>query len=380
MNRNLKKALTLGCAMLMVSGALSVSAANLTKKVEAVYNNIKVTYDGKAQAPQYEPFMINGTVYVSLRDAGQITNNNVNWDSTNKTVQITSKTPQGSVSEAELANKNLEIATLKNQVAKLESKIAQYEKEEEEKKEEEASKPALDTKGLSKMEDLLIDEYGDDYKVEWDFNLDYDSKKDILELTVTYDSRYDKSDFNKISSNGNLKSFLEDVCEEIRDNYADIEITGEVYDSEERETKGTFSYSTKNRFSYSAYLTSDDLYDLSEEIADDWSNFPDLDADEFKNADIYIQVVELKAEDDNQTIVAEIYTDLVEADKEAWNSFKDSASLKDRRAITDYCREIVSFIKDETNASTVDLVFYTDHEKLIAKFQDNRLSLERMGR
>ena len=137
MNRNLKKALTLGCAMLMVSGALSVSAANLTKKVEAVYNNIKVTYDGKAQAPQYEPFMINGTVYVSLRDAGQITNNNVNWDSTNKTVQITSKTPQGGVSEAELANKNLEIATLKNQVANLEKQVAYYKQLEEDKKEEE---------------------------------------------------------------------------------------------------------------------------------------------------------------------------------------------------------------------------------------------------
>ena len=380
MNKNLKKALTLGCAMLMVSGALSVSAANLTKKVEAVYNNIKVTYNGNTQTPQNEPFLINGTVYVSLRDAGQITNNNVNWDSTNKTVQITSKTNQGGVSETELANKNLEIATLKNQVAKLEAQIAEYEKAEEDKKEEAANKPALDAKGLAKMEDLLVKEYGEEYKVEWDFNLDYDNKKDLLELTVSYDSDYDKSDFNKISSNGNLQSFLEDVCEEIRDNYANIEIIGEVYDDEERETKGTFSYSTKNRFSYSAYLTTDDLYDLSEEIADDWSSFPDLDAEEFENADIYIQLVDLKPEDDNQTIIAEIYTDLVESDKEAWNSFKDSASVRDRRAITEYCREIVNFIKDETNASTVDLVFYTDHEKLIAKFQDNKLSLERMGR
>ena len=380
MNKNLKKALTLGCAMLMVSGALSVSAANLTKKVEAVYNNIKVTYNGNTQTPQNEPFLINGTVYVSLRDAGQITNNNVNWDSTNKTVQITSKANQSSVSETELANKNLEIATLKNQVAKLEAQIAEYKKAEEDKKEEEANKPALDAKGLAKVEDLLVKEYGEEYKVEWSFNLDYNSKKELLELTVSYDSDYDKSDFNKISSNGNLQVFLEDVCEEIRDHYADIEITGEVYDDEERATKGTFSYSTKNRFSYASYLTTDDLYDISEEIVDDWSDFPDLDAKEFKNDDIYIQMVDLKAEDDNQTIIAEIYTDLVESDKEAWNSFKDSASVRDRRAITDYCREIVNFIKDETNASTVDLVFYTDHEKLIAKFQDNKLSLERMGR
>ena len=372
MNKNFKKALTLGCATLLVSGALSVSAANLTKKVEAVYNNIKVTYNGNTQTPQNEPFLIDGSVYVSLRDAGQITNNIVNWDSANKTVQITSKTPSTSVSETELANKNLEIATLKNQVAKLEAKLAQYE-------EAEANKPTLDAKGLAKVEELLVKEYGEEYKVEWDFNLDYNSKKELLELTVSYDSDDDKSDFNKISSNGNLQTFLEDLCKEIRDHYDGIEITGEVYDDGDRATKGTFSYSTKNRFSYSSYLTADDLYDLGEEITDDWGNFPSLDTEEFDD-DIYIQMVELKAEDDNQTIIAEIYTNLIEADKEAWNSFKDSASVRDRRAITDYCREIASFIKEETNASTVDLVFYTDHEKLIAKFQDNKLSLERMGR
>lgn len=380
MNKNLKKALTLGCAMLMVTGALSVNAANLTKKVDAVYKNIKVTYDGKNQAPQYEPFMVNGTVYVSLRDAGQITNNTVNWDAANSTVQIASKTPSTSVSEAELANKNLQIATLQNQVANLEKKVSYYENLEEEKKQEEAKKPDLDAKGLSKMEDILVEEYGDDYKIEWDFNLDYNEKKDYLELTVTYDSRYDGSDFNKISSGNTLKDFLEEICEDVRDNYSGIAIEGELYDSEDRVTKGTFSYSTKDRFTYASYLTEDDLYDLSEEILDDWDKLPTLTADEFKDSSIYVQVVELQAEDDNQTIVAEIYTDLVEGDKDAWNSFKDNASLKDRRALTDYCRKIATYIKDETNASTVDLFFYTDNEKLIAKYQDNKLSLERMGR
>ena len=217
MNRNLKKALTLGCAMLMVSGALSVSAANLTKKVEAVYNNIKVTYDGKAQAPQYEPFMINGTVYVSLRDAGQITNNNVNWDSTNKTVQITSKATQGSVSETELANKNLEIATLKNQVANLEKQVAYYKQLEEDKKEEEASKPSLDDKGMKKMLTLIEDEYDDKYDVDWGFGLTYNAKKEYIELEVSYDSKYDKSAFGRISES-KLKTFFENICSPILKN------------------------------------------------------------------------------------------------------------------------------------------------------------------
>lgn len=379
MNKNLKKALTLGCAMLIATGAFSVSAANLTKNVKAVYNNIKVTYDGESKAPQYEPFMIDGTVYVSLRDAGQMTNNNVGWDGLNKTVQITSKTPQSSVSEAELASKNLEIATLKNQVANLEKKVSYYENLEEEKKEEEASKPDLSSKGLTKMENILIDEYGDDYKVDWDFDLEYNEKKDVITLTVTYDSDYDKKYFP--SSTSTIEKFLKSLCEEIRENYAAIEIQGELYDSYRKETKNTFTYSTKDRFSVSAYLTEDDLYDLAEAIQEDWDEFPDLSVTEFKdNNRIAINAVELKAEDDNQTIVGEIYTDLDASDKDIWNGFESVATRADRTALTNLARSIASFVKDETNASTVDLFFYTDNERMIAKFQDNRFSLERIGR
>lgn len=379
MNRNLKKALTLGCAMLIGTGAISVSAANLTKTVKAVYNNIKVTYDGQSKAPQYEPFMIDGTVYVSLRDAGQMTNNNVNWDGINKTVQIISKTPQSNVSEAELASKNLEIATLKNQVTNLEKKVSYYEQKEEDKKEEEASKPDLSSKGLTKMETILVDKYGSEFKVDWDFDVDYNDKKEIITLTVNYDSKYDDKYFP--SSSSKLEGFLEKLCKEIRSNYKDIEIQGELYDTYNRETKNTFTYSTRDRFSASTYLTENELYDLADDIEDDWSKLPDFSVTAFKDPNrIKVSAVELKAEDGNQTIIGEIYTNLTSSDKDKWNDFINDINRADRSAFSDMSREIVSYIKKKTNASTIDLFFYTDNEKMIAKYQDNRLTLERIGR
>lgn len=379
MNKNLKKALTLGCAMLITTGAFSVNAANLTKTVKAVYNNIKVTYDGQSKAPQYEPFMIDGTVYVSLRDAGQMTNNNVGWDGINKTVQITSKTPQSSISEAELASKNLEIATLKNQVTNLEKKVAYYEQLEEEKKEEEASKPALDAKGLAKMEDVLIDKYGDEFKVDWDFSLDYSDKKEILTLTVTYDSDYDKKYFP--SSSSKLEGFLEDLCEEIRANYEDIAIEGELYDSFTRETRNTFTYSTKNKFSVSTYLTEEELLDIADDMQYEWAKLPNFSEGVFKSPDqVVITDIELKAEDGNETIIGEIYTDLVSDDKDNWNIFVNNMSRADRSLFNNMAREMASYIKKYTNASTVDLFFYTDNEKMIAKYQDGTFSVLTIGR
>lgn len=375
MNRNLKKALTLGCAMLMVSGALSVSAANLTKKVEAVYNNIKVTYDGKAQAPQYEPFMINGTVYVSLRDAGQITNNTVNWDSTNKTVQITSKATQGSVSETELANKNLEIATLKNQVANLEKQVAYYKQLEEDKKEEEASKPSLDDKGMKKMLTLIEDEYDDKYDVDWGFGLTYNAKKEYIELEVSYDSKYDKSAFGRISES-KLKTFFENICSDIQDELGSVEIRGEFVDDYKDETVSTFTYTTKGRFEYSIQITDKALKDMEDDLISDYTKLPSINFDSLKDLTIAIDDFKLEGIDNYETIIFTVYTNLPSDKKDLWNDYVRNASRSDKRVLRDFMEEIIKDLTDEFGSREFTGIIYNGNDKLIAKYEDGDISLE----
>ena len=50
-----------------------------------------------------------------------------------------------------------------------------------------------------------------------------------IELEVSYDSKYDKSAFGRISES-KLKTFFENICSDIQDELGSIEIRGEFVD------------------------------------------------------------------------------------------------------------------------------------------------------
>ncbi|WP_283657436.1 stalk domain-containing protein [Paenibacillus sp. RC343] len=81
---------------LAISGALfsqSTYAAQVTKPIQAVYNNIKIIYNG-TEVPydaKTEPFMLDGVTYLPLRLAGTALDKKVDWDGTNKRVVIADK-------------------------------------------------------------------------------------------------------------------------------------------------------------------------------------------------------------------------------------------------------------------------------------------------
>ncbi|MEG0578354.1 MAG: hypothetical protein RR490_00310, partial [Niameybacter sp.] len=336
MSKKMKKAVAIGCAMAIGTGAFSVSAANLTKNVKAVYNNIKVTYDGGFQTPQYEPFMIDGTVYVSLRDAGQMTNNNVGWDGTNKTVQISSKTPPSTVTDQELASKNLEIATLKNQLAAAEKKLAGYEQKEEDKKEEESKKPDLTTKGLEKLEAILENDYTEKYGVYWLFDLEYNDREEELELTVSFDTKADSTAFDKIKSD-KLETLLNSMCDTVQKELGTkVAIDGTLYNDYTEDTIGRFTCSTKGRFAYTKQLTQDDLDDAADSLMDDsdYDTLPDFEYETLK--DLVIKVDEIEVEndgDDFETLSFKLYTNLTNDNKSDWADFVKDAGRDDLRAL-----------------------------------------------
>ncbi|WP_053982704.1 stalk domain-containing protein [Niameybacter massiliensis] len=371
MSKKMKKALALGCAMAIGTGAFSTSAANLTKNVKAVYNNIKVTYDGSFQTPQYEPFMIDGTVYVSLRDAGQMTNNNVGWDSSNKTVQISSKTPSTSVTDQELANKNLEIATLKNQLAAAEKKVAYYEKQEEDKKEEEAKKPDLSASGIKKMVATIENDYDDKYNVDWDFKLTYDSKKEILDLTVSYSSKVDKTDFNRISST-KLNTMLEDICEDIQKNLGSVEIRGTLQDDYQDETLGSFTHSTKGKFNYNTEISNASLKHMEEDILD-LVELPAINSGLM--TDVKVKIIDAEVELVDGVVIFNIFTDLPVAKKDSWNDFASNATRLEKRVLENFITNIIEDFKKEYGGSEYSGIISTATERMIVKYEDSELTL-----
>ena len=382
MSKKMKKAVALGCVMAIGTGAFSVNAANLTKNVKAVYNNIKVTYDGSFQTPQYEPFMIDGTVYVSLRDAGQMTNNNVGWDGTNKTVQITSKTPASSVSEQELASKNLEIATLKNQLANAEKKLAYYEQLEEEKKEEEASKPDLSTAGLAKLETILEEDYEDKYGVYWLFDLSYNSRNEELELTVSFDTKADNTAFGKMKDD-KVESLMDDICAVIQKELGSkVAIKGTLSNDYLDETVGNFTCNNKGRFSYSKQLTQDDLDDAADYLMSisDYDKLPTLKYDLLKDETIYIDEIELENEsDDFETISFKLYTDLTMDDRQNWNDFERAIDRDDLRTLKDFMESIIEDLEDELGDKEFNGYVYNKvgSGRLVMKYEDSKVTIER---
>lgn len=81
--------LVLALVLLMAYG--TAQGASLTKTVKAVYRNIAIVIDGKANVPSQEPFIVDGHVYVPLRYVAQALGSQVHWDNANNRVIITTQ-------------------------------------------------------------------------------------------------------------------------------------------------------------------------------------------------------------------------------------------------------------------------------------------------
>lgn len=246
--------LTLGAIVAVSSGTI-VNAASVTKTLKAVYNNIAVSYNGQLKSLSTEPFMINGSVYVPLRAVGEIMGANLTW--ANNTVYITNATSSVS-SEQELAAKNFQIASLTQQleVAKKELETLKASNSNSSTGTS-ATGSNLNTTAINNTLKKIQDIYSSDYSIDWDFELKAVSNR--LELGIFYNSRYDESDYNKLSES-KRKQFVKNICYDIANNHADVEIRGKIEDSRNNTEKVSFRYSRTGALEYdesSTYSLSD---------------------------------------------------------------------------------------------------------------------------
>lgn len=78
----------------------TVFAEQISKTITAVYNNIKITIDGKQIEPKdangniVEPFVSNGTTYLPVRSIADAVGYDVEWDGNTSTVKLTKKIAQ----------------------------------------------------------------------------------------------------------------------------------------------------------------------------------------------------------------------------------------------------------------------------------------------
>lgn len=357
MNKKLQRVMTAGLAVLVGSGLFvtSVDAASLTKSLKAIYNNIKVTYDGQSVTPNMEPFMVDGTVYVSLRDAGQITGNTVDWR--NNTVHITPGA--GSVDQSALDAKQREVDFWKTKATALEKQLSEL-KEQGSSSEGTVVKPG-DT---AAMEKKLIELFDEERNVTWDFSLKQHPSKDILYVTVSYDSKTDRRDFDNITES-KLTTFLKEVCMEIRTAFPNLVLEGTLEDSYKDTVIGDFTYNIKNSFSYTKTLTDADIRQLRNELAAKYQSLPGLPLGDTTNTALKIENFDLSVKDGEVTY--KLYVPkLTDTQLAKWNALKEYDA---EDYLYYFLDDIEDDIHDDVNYDNITGYIYSDN-KIIAIYED----------
>ncbi|MDY3367241.1 stalk domain-containing protein [Zhenhengia yiwuensis] len=377
-----KKIMAVLMASTIATGAFAVSAANLTKNVQLRYNNINVKVDGQYKVPNMEPFFIGDSVYVSLRDAGQLIGSQVNWNGTTNTVEINTSSIANSALETELAARNHELAVAKSEMQKMQAKIEQYEKklgitddkeddkdtDKEDNKDEDNSITSSDLKDMLKKLDKY---YSDKYDVEWEFTLKGNEKG--LRLTMEYDSKQDGKAFKAISKSS-LEKLAKDIMRDIQSDLGKIKVEGKVYDTREEVTKAEFTMSTKGVFDFeykrNNNITDEDLKEFTKILEDKYGKFPALNLGAtFDGSSIRVRSVKLIQDGDE--IEFEIYTDYANMSvaKKAWDDM--SGASKDK--LETYLDDIQEEIEEEFDVDATGYVF-NESKEIIARY-DTSLKL-----
>lgn len=373
-----KKIMAVLMASTIATGAFAVSAANLTKNVQLRYNNINVKVDGQYKVPNMEPFFIGDSVYVSLRDAGQLIGSQVNWNGTTNTVEINTSSIANSALEEELAARNHELAVAKSEMQKMQAKIEQYEKklgitddkdtDKDDNKDEDNSITSSDLKDMLKKLDKY---YSDKYDVEWEFTLKGNEKG--LRLTMEYDSKQDGKAFKAISKSS-LEKLAKDIMRDIQSGLGKIKVEGKVYDKREEVTKAEFTMSTKGVFDFeykrNNNITDQDLKEFTKILEDKYGKFPALNLGAtFDGSSIRVRSVKLIQDGDE--VEFEIYTDYANMSvaKKAWDDM--SGASKDK--LETYLDDIQEEIEEEFDVDATGYVF-NESKEIIARY-DTSLKL-----
>ncbi|MGL5675481.1 MAG: stalk domain-containing protein [Cellulosilyticaceae bacterium] len=370
-----KKMVALVVAGTIVASTLSLGAAQLTKNVQVRYNNIKVQVDEQYKQPNLEPFFIGDSVYVSLRDAGELIGAKVGWQSVNQTVTIDTSTVGGG-NAAEIQRLKQEIANKNLQLSVANEKVAKYEKElgiTGGNGGGTTTKPDEDKIDVREIRNMLRDMYENEYSVAWSFGITGDAKG--LDFTLQFDSSKDERDFYRIDES-ELEGFVEEMLLEIRKEHKGIPIKGVIYDKEEKIEVAEFDITSKGKYSFefveaeSGDFTDKELKDMQTELKDKYTSLPSIPSNSYDFTSVRIK--DIKLVEKSGDLVYEIHTSLPSFAKPAWNLLKADDLGKLDVWMEDIQKDIKEDLKEKANGYLLDA-----NGKKVALY-DSKLRLYKM--
>ena len=282
----------------------------------------KINYNNNDVTNQLNTVVINGTTYIPLRNAGELFGKNIQWNDALKTVYITD-TGEDNDLKTQLAIKNAEIEQLKK---------------------------LLEGGDLDDIEDKLNDDYGTYRKV--DFSIKLTKKND--EITVKISA--DEDDWDDLSSS-RQESFLQGICDDIFDEFRNVDITGYIKDGSNKFVEFECEY----REDVEIEGSSGDIGDLEDDIND---ALYDKDFGKLYRIDLDDLSIDLVGDEDKITFYIDI--DLDDYDDE-WDDL-------DEDEIEDFMEEVYDFIKDDKVFGDADIEGYfydTDGKKKLVKLYES---------
>ena len=335
--------------ILVLTLSMGAFAASGTKKLSAIFRNIKLNVNGKVLQASEEPFIIDGRTYVPLRVVGEALGAWVDWNANTSVITI-SGTSATKALEEQLQQKDIQIAQLQLQIEEL--------------KKNQSTTPDKDKsdKSLSDLRSELRKDYDELGKVDInDIKLTGDSDKVTVNIDVDLD---DYDDEWEDLTDSKIKSWVADICEDIQDYYDDdTSITGKIKDIDSKDTLVTF---TKNGTKSLSVSYKDEDYrggnsgkirDLENDLLDDYKKLGS------------VKIGDISVSGDKDDVEVEIEVDLGDYD----DQWADLSNSKIKGWLQDICDDIQKFYSKNTQI-TGSIIDTDNSDYTLVKFEKNGTS------
>lgn len=255
--KNFKKVIITILALTMVLGTVAFAADSIyTKKITATYGKVKINFEGSDVTKQIEQmygapaFIAENKTYVPVRSIGDLVGVDIEWDEKTNTAFITD--PKIAEHKRQLNEKDKEIALLELEIAKFKKAEKEEVKKEEEKKD------------LKSLQASLNKKYSEYEKVEFDIVLKENGKKITIDINTNLANTRDDQNWIRMRYS-DKKYLMEDVVDQVKKEFKDADISGNIYDSFSRRNLHTFKLNTNGNVSitdgyYGGYYGDDYYY------------------------------------------------------------------------------------------------------------------------
>lgn len=209
-------------AMLVFCLALSavVFADGAYKDLRAWFGNLSIYKNNQYVELSDKPFIVDGRTYVPLRAISELFDNEVGWDGVNYRIDLYDR------SEEDLIRMSQQLFEATERIRQLEAELETSKRDD-----------------IGDLESYLNKQYGTYKKIEFDINL-YENKKDI-EVDIYVDLDYDYRAWDSLSTS-NKKSYLQNIVNDILDDYKNVDIEGSIMDSSTIRKNTLVSFYTKS--------------------------------------------------------------------------------------------------------------------------------------